>query len=818
MLESLLQDARFAVRTLRKTPGFTIVAILTLALGIAASTVVFSVVYNVFVHALPYKKFNRSVVFEIRNVANAGGWKGRSFFFPNEVRAFREQNHVFEDMIFYGGVRAVYDDGNSAHYLPRGAVVSTNTFDYFGVPPFLGRSISPGDGRSGAPPVFVMSYRLWQEEFGGNPKLLGTTFLLDRKPTTLIGVMPPQFRAFDASFWLPGEAAGGASVMGRLKPGISVHAAQADLDVIAHRLQKENPAGIFPEKFAIFAQPLLDSMVGNFKTTLYALLGAVMLLLLIASSNVANLLLARAIARQREMTMRSALGASRGRLIRQLLAETMALAATASVAGCGLAYFGLKLVVSLIPSGMVTDATVIRLNVPVLLLSLSLTALTALLSGLAPAFHILRSDLQPRPSGSSKGSSYSVRHGRLRATLVITEVALSIVLLAASGILMRSFLVLTRTNLGFDSANVLYFRLSLPEIYTFKFEDPPSILQARQRRNALARNVLDSVSGAPGVVSVAEATHQPPLEYDWSDIIIPGRPHTERWETRFEPCSEGYFQTLGLPLIRGRFLSKEDVASSRFVLVVNEAFARQYFPAQDPLGQKIKLEILDRPFLDAPHNTYFEIVGIIGDYKTRDRDTRSWQSFPEVFFPYSVQGYSWLTFMARTTGNPGSLLNSIKAEVHKLDSGVQIATSGTLTDALSEYYRGPQFELLTLAAFAGVGLALALIGIFSVMAYSVSLQIHDIGIRMAMGAQRASVLRAVLARGLRFILFGILLGVLLSYATSQLLASQISGVSVRDPLTLALVAATMAIAGLGACYLPARRATTVDPMAALRYE
>jgi len=435
-----------------------------------------------------------------------------------------------------------------------------------------------------------MSYRLWQEQFGGDPRLLGTTLILDRKPTTLIGIMPPQFFAFDASFWPPGDAAGGASLMGRLKPGVRIQAAQANLDVIAHRLQKENPGGIFPEKFTIFAQPLLDSMVGNFKITLYALLGAVLLPLLIASSNVANLLLARAIARQREMTMRSALGASRGRLIRQLLAETVALAVTASVAGCGVAYFSLKLVVGLIPSGMLPDARVIRLNVPVLLISLGLTPFTVILCGIAPAFHILRSDLQPRLSGSSKGVDNSIRHGRLRSAFVISEVALSIVLLTASGILMRSFLVLTHTNLGFDSTNVLYFRLSLPEIYILKFDDLPSILQARQRRNALARNLLDSLSGLPGVISVAEATHQPPLEYDWSDTIIPGRLHAERWETRFEPCSEGYFQTLGLPLIRGRLLSKEDVAAARFVLVVNEAFARQYFPAQDPLGQKIKLE------------------------------------------------------------------------------------------------------------------------------------------------------------------------------------------------------------------------------------
>jgi putative ABC transport system permease protein len=451
------------------------------------------------------------------------------------------------------------------------------------------------------------------------------------------------------------------------------------------------------------------------------------------------------------MTMRSAMGATRARLIRQLLVETFLLAIAACVTGCGLAYFGLKLVVSLIPRGMLPDPTVIQLNVPVLLLSLSLAILTTILCGFAPAFHVLHSDLQPRLSGSSKGVAGTLRQGKLRAVLVISEVALSIVLLVSSGILMRSFLVLTRTNLGFDPKNVLYFQFSLPAAYNFKSGDTASMLQARQRKNFLTRNVLDAMGNLPGVVSVAESTHEPPLQYDWSDTIIPGRPHTERWETRFEPCSEGYFQTLGLPLLRGRFFSKADIAEARYVLVANDAFARQYFPDQDPIGQTVKLEVLDRPFLDAPHDTYFEIVGIVGDFKTRDYDVRSWQAFPQVFFPYSVQGYSWRTFMVRTTGDPNSLLKIVRAEVHSLDPGVQIATSGTLESALHEFYRGPQFELVTLASFACVGLFLAAIGIFSVMAYTVSLQIHEIGVRLALGAQRGNVLRLVLFNGFRLV-------------------------------------------------------------------
>jgi putative ABC transport system permease protein len=816
-LESLLQDVRHAVRTLRKSRGFAAVAVLSLALGIGASTIVFSVAYSVFYHALPYRDFDRSVVFEIRDVANAGGWKGRSFFSPEEIRAFREQNRVFTDMIYYVGLRASYYDGKTARYLPAGAVVSANAFEYLGVPPLLGRTIAPGDGETGAPPVFVMSYLLWQQEFAGNPGILGATFVLDGKPTTLVGIMPPQFNAFEASFWRPGGAEGGAAIMGRLKPGLSVEAAQADLDVIAHRLQKENPGGIFPATFRVFAQPLLDSMVGNFKTTLYALLAAVLLLLLIASGNVANLLLARATAREREMTMRAAMGATRGRLIRQLLVEALLLALAACGVGLGLAYLGLKLVVRLIPKGAVPDATVIHLSTPVLFLSLGLAVLTAILCGVAPAFQVARTGWQPRLSGNA-GAAGGLRQRRLRGALVVGEVALSIVLLAGSGILMRSFLILTHTNLGFDPKNVLYFRFSLPDIYAFKFDDPVSMRQARQRKNALTRDLLEAMSGLPGVISVAESTQEPPLKYDWSDTIIPGRPHTERWETRFESCSEGYFQTLGLPLVRGRFFSKQDVAEARYVLVANQAFVHRYFPDQEPLGQKVKLEVLDRPFLDAPHDTYFEIVGIVGGYKTRDYDTRSWQSFPQVFFPYSVQGYSWRTFLVRTAGDPNGQLNSVRAAVRRLDPGVQIATSGTLEGALKEYYRSPQFEFVTLATFASVGLALAVFGVLSVMVYTVSLQIREIGVRLALGARRGNVLRLVLLDGLRLVSAGVVLGVLGSYATSRFLANQISGVSARDPLTLTVVVATIVVAGLLASLLPAFRATRVDPVAVLRCE
>lgn len=816
-LESLARDFRYALRSLRKDRRFSLVAIFALALGIGASTIVFSVVYNVFFRALPYKAYNRSVIVSIRDLDAVAGGKVRKYFSPEEIRAIREQNHVFEEVIAYSRMRPTYDDGKSVRFFSFGAVVTPNTFDYLGVPPLLGRTISRGDGRPDAPLVFVMNYRLWQREFGGDPEILGRTFVLNGKPTTLIGIMPPQFNALGANFWLPATPDyPGLELMGRLKPGINVQTAGAELDAIAHHTHKANPGGIFPEdKFAIVPETLLDSLIGTFKKTLYVLLAAVLLLLLIACSNVANLLLARATAREREIAMRATLGATRGRLIRQLLVESFIVAAVASLAGCGLAYFGLKAVVALIPAGTLPEETAIRMNAPVLFLALGMSILTTVLCSLAPALHAIRGDIQPRLAGTGKGVGGSLRHGKLRAGLVVSEVALSIVLLISAGLLMRGFLILTRADLGFDPRNVLYFVLNLPPTYN------TNLAGSLQRKNALTRQLLERMRALPGVTSVAEmAADPPPLQYELTDTIIPGKPHANPWETQLEMCSDGYFQTLGLPLLRGRLFSEEDVSAARDVMVVNEAFSRQYFPNEDPLGHKVRLDIFDKPYFAAvaPHDAYFEIVGIVRDFKTSVQDSPSWQLVPQAFVPYSVAGFNWRVFMARTSVDPNSLVKNMGQEVRALDPGVQISTSGTLESALTEFYRGPQFELAVLGAFAFIGLALVIIGIFSVMAYTVSLQTHEIGIRMALGAQQTNILWHVLLNGFRLVAGGIVIGVCVGFALTRFLASQISGVSATDPSTFGFVITVVVLVGLAACLFPARRAAAVEPLIALRYE
>jgi putative ABC transport system permease protein len=812
-VDNLLRDFRYAFRSLNKNRRFALVAILGLSLGIGASTVAFSVVYNVFVHALPYKNFNRTVVLEMRNLENVGGWRGRAFFSVAEFRAFRDNNHVFEDMIAYDGVRVLYNGGGFIRYWPEGEVVTANTFDYLGVPSLLGRTILPEDGRPGAPPVFVMNYRFWQKEFHGDPTILGQSFILDGKSTTLIGIMPKQFDAFGASFWLPiSVEQGSGQVTGRLKTGVSLQAASADLDAIAHRIQPAIPDEMSPQRFAVVAQPLLDSVIGGFKKTLFALLAASLFLLIIACANVANLLLSRATAREREMAMRAALGATRGRMIRQLLVESFVLAFGACCAGCGVAYLSLKIVVALIPAGALPDETVIRMNAPVLLLSLIVAIVTTFLCGLVPALHVVRRDLQPRMTGSGKGAGGSIRHGKFRAALVIGEVAVSILLLVGTGLLIRSFFVLTRVDLGFDPRNVAYFRLDFPQSYS---TDEPN---SREKKNMLTRQILDRIRSLPGVTAASESMLQPPLAYDWSDTIIPGKPHQERWETRYEIVSEDYFETLGLPLLRGRIFSEDDVNAARFQMVVNQAFAGKYFPSEDPIGRRVKLQVLDRSFLDAPHDTYFEIVGVIQNYKTRDPEGTSWQTFPEVFIPYSVQGFSWRSFMVRTVGDPKTLLDTVDREIRAVDPSVRIAASGTLEGVLKEYYRGPQFEMATVATFAFVGLCLVVIGVFSVMAYTVSLQTHELGIRLALGAQQSSILCLVFFRGLRLISAGVAIGLVASYALTRFLSSQISGVSTTDPWTFAAVLILVVCVCSAACLFPARRAASVDPLVALRYE
>ena len=805
MLESIAQDVRFALRALARSRGVTATAVFTLALGVAATAVIFSVVYALLLSPLPYRDIDRAVVVTLRGVTDVGGWKGRTSFSSSEFDAFRAGNHVLEDAMGGRTLTVLYEDVGSTRIF-RGAQVTSNAFDFLGIPPRLGRSFTTADGQPGAPAVFAMNDRIWRREFGADPSILGRTFQLNGSVATLVAIMPARFQIYGADIWMPmadADWGAGLAFMGRVQAGVNVRAAAADLDAIAQRFAAENPRGNFPERFVTVVRPYLDTVVGDFRNTLYGLLAAVLLLLGIACSNVANLLLVQATVREREIAVRAALGASRGRLVRQLLIECLVLATAAAISGVGLAWLGLRVVVALMPAGVVPAETAVAMNAPVLVLAIVIAVATAVLCGLAPAVQLVDRELQSR-TGSASRSTGAPRGGRLRSVLVVAEVALCVLLLTGAAHLMRGYLRLTRVDLGFDPRNVLFVRPWFPAAY-----------DTAEKKNAFTRQLLERLKGMPGVLSAAESMLVPPLTHDWSDTIIPGKPHVERWETRFEVCSETYFDVLGLRAVRGSLFTAADVQARRLVTVVNQAFADQYLHGEDPIGQRVRFQVLDRPFLDAPHNVYFEIVGVVANHKTWGGE---WQTVPQAFLPYSVQGFSWRTFLARTSVAPDALQRSVRDAIWAIDPRVGVSAAGSIEGSLRDFYRDPRFDLVTLGAFALIGLGLVAAGVFSVMAYVVSTRTREIGIRVAIGALGRQIALMVMRTGGRLIALGYVLGALAAYWLSRVAAGWLPGSSAPDPLMLAAVGVVIALVGLGACLLPALRAARVDPVVALRVE
>ena len=814
LIENFWQDFRYGVRTLFKDRRFALLAIFALALGIGASTVVFSVVYDGLLNPFPYKDANGISIFQIHDVERAGN-RGRGIFSFPEFLDYREQNHVFTDMVGTAYTDVLYSFNGGAQQL-QGAYVTTNTFPFLGVKPLLGRWITDDDGKPGAPPVFVMSFSFWKEQFNGDPKVLGTALTLNGEPRTLVGIMPPRFRYFGAPVYFPlGLSRNAAdardeynrprSLVGeeRRKPGVTLQAAAADIDVIARRLAKVYPND-YPKRFTIWTDSLASDVVGDSKHILYVLLAAVGMLLLIACSNVANLLLARATVREKEIALRASLGASQGRLVRQLLVESFALAVAGGAFGCLFAYGGIRMIAAVIPA-MLPGEAVIELNRVVLMFAVGVTALTTLGCGLAPAVHSMRANLNKGLSGSGKGASGGFRHGNLRAGLVIVEVALSIVLLAGAGLMTRTLYALTHVNLGFDASNVLAAGISFPRgSYT-----------TVQERKAFFQQVLARITALPGVVAATETISLPPYNAGRSEVTVPGKTHTEAWNTMFDTCSEGYFKTLKIPLLRGRLLSEDDVDSGRIIAVVNQAFVRNYFPNDDPIGQSFKLNVFDL-IAQTPHDAYFEIIGVVADIKNQGLQD---PPMPQAYIPYTITAYANRAILVRTAVHPLSLLKSVRTEIWAVDRNVALSEAGTLTDLLQRYsYAQPEFGLVSLSAFAGIGLLLTAIGVFSVMAYSVSLQTHEIGVRLALGAQRGDILRMVLNKGLTLVIAGILIGLSTSFGVTRLLSSELWGVSASDPWTFSVVVTVVAAVGTVACLSPARRATRVDPLIALRYE
>jgi putative ABC transport system permease protein len=727
-----------------------------------------------------------------------------------------EQNHVFDRVIASDQTDVLYRSGEGTERY-KGGIVSPGTFEFLGMPALVGRVMQPADYEPGAPPVFVLRYKAWVKEFGADPGILNKTFVLNGISRTLIGIMPPRFGWGDADMWIPakptraatGKAIAGAFqqrwfLLGHLKPGISVKQAEADFTVVAKNLATVYPAE-YPKRFTVFMDSLTNLVVGRFKTTLYIVLAAVGLLLLIGCGNVANLLLARATTREKEFAIRSALGASRWRLIRQLLVESLLLAIGGAAMGTLLAWGGLKSLVALMPQNIIPAEAVIRLNTPVLAFTLSIAVLTALVFGLVPALKAARKDLNEPLRDSGKGISGGFRHGRLRDAVVVLEVGLSLTLLVGAGLLMRSFVALREVHLGLQPDHVLVARLPLP---TDRYKTADQV-------TGFYRPLLQRLKALPGVVEATETSTLPPYGGIPSDIEIPGKTHAEKWNAMFQLVSEGYFPVLKIQFVDGRGFTEAEVNGAGKLAIVNQTFVKKYLGNENPIGKQVRIAQLAE-FEDAVKEPMFEIIGLVADVKNRGLQD---PVEPEIWVPYTVTGSAFRGILVRTAKEPMTMMNTVQREIWATDSNVALTFTGTMEGYISQFsYAGPRFGFMLMTIFSLLGLVLVTLGVYSVLAYTTARRTQEIGIRLALGAKGSDVLGLVIRMGLRLVGIGVGLGLLASLALGRVIATQLWGVSAYDPWTLTCVPALLIITGLLACWIPARRAANVDPLVALRYE
>ncbi len=838
-MENVFRDFRYAVRSLAKDRKFAFVAMFALALGIGASTVVFSVFYNLLFNAFAAKDAGRLVVPVVRDAKSPDVTWGLYVNWA-DLEYLRGHNQVFDGLVgSYGGISLI-KDGGRGFQLDNGRVTA-NAFEFYGVAPLIGRGIVSADGEPNAAPVFVMSYRTWQGEFGGDTRILGKSLMIDDQPRTLVGVMPKHFRGFGMTreIWTPVSWKPNATdlqqalkfdVLARLKRGVTLAAASAEMDVTLKRLAELHPEDDdYPKRSTgevLYANDFLLSRTGTgtvfnsriqLKSLLYDLLAAVLVLLLIACSNVANLVLARATTRQKETAVRAALGASRGQLIRQLLMESLVLALAACIAGSALAWAATRVVESIVHQKAwekVSGEAVIGLNLPVLMFAAGITVLTALLCGIVPALRATTRDLQTQLVGGGKGGDAGFQHGKFRAGLVIAQVALSIVLLIGAGLTMRSFYQLTHIDLGFNPRNIL-----IAAIAPARAGDrlPDRALMASAQGQILFQRVIEQIQEVPGVESVTLNNAIPGYGPSGGPRVgVPGG--TRDVEAGLDESDEKCLDTLEMRLIAGRWLSRAEVQTRESTAVINERLARALFGKDNPVGRQLEVKNFRRTFNKSqgklPENGIFDVVGVVADTKNAGPQA---PVVPMAFIPPMIGG--GFLVQVRTKADPGSLMHAIQGKVWEAEPNEVFWLFDPLTDFLQQYtYASPEFGVTLSGPLAGIALLLVVIGVFSVMAYTVSLRTREIGVRMALGAQQSEILKMVVRRGAGLIVAGICIGLLASFGLTRFMASQIWGVSATDPWTFGAVVALVVGVGLAACYLPARRATEVDPLIALRYE
>ena len=808
-MDALLRDIRFGFRTLLKDKVFFLTAVLGLSLGIGSTTAIFSVIDNVLLEPFPYTDGQRLAAINIMDSSTHDQF-GRQFFSPPEFVAYAEQNQIFDRLVGVRRDRVLITGLSTNPESFDAARVTGNTFQFLGLPPLLGRSATPADAEPGSPPVFVLSYKVWQGRFSGDPKIVGKTFTMDGQPRTLIGIMPKRFTWWGADLWIPTKINPADNdpntaffgMLGHLKPGLTAETAASHVEVLAQHLSKQYPQ-FYPKKFHVKVTLLVDNVVGRFRTTLYTLLAAVGLLLLIACANVANLLLAKATAREKELAVRSSLGAGRWVVTRQLLTESLLLAFVGAGVGCLFAWGGLKALTAALPKFTFPDEAVISLNVRVLAATVGLTFITALTFGLAPALGAFTRNLSEPLKAGGRGNS-GFRRGHLRNGLVVGEVALSLLLLTGAGLLMRSFILQRQADLGIRAEKLLTTQIFLGKNY-----------RSAEQQAHFARELMPTVSSFPGVISASAAVDFPPFGGIDTEFEAAGVTHSEKWKGQMGFCDVNFFSTVGARLLRGRYLDASDVAGKRKLAVVNQTLAKKFFGGQDPIGKHIELVGLTK----APGpiaNPWFEIIGVTSDIRNHGvRDA----VLPEAYVPYTLSSFGVYVVYVRTVGDPAALSRALDAAVLKLDKSILPQQTGTLTEQLDQFeYAQPRFGLQLFSVFALIGLILVSVGVYSVVSYTVSQQNREIGIRMALGASQKNVRGLVIIGGMRFIGLGIVAGVIASLLLLRVLASQIYGVETYDPLTLSAVAIILVLVGLLACYVPSVRATRVDPLVSLRYE
>ena len=809
-MTTLWQDIRYGARMLWKNPGFTVVAVAALALGIGATTTIFSIINAVLLRPLPYAEAERLVMVWMDN--RQMGMNEDIHSWPN-LNDYREQNRVFEALAAYRGASAnLTGEGEPERIL--GAAASANFFEVMRVAPVAGRVFTAEEDRQGSDRVILISHGLWRRRFGADPQLVGRDISLNGVNRTVIGIMPPDFRfpSREAEFWMPLAAPPQftanretywLTVIGRLRPDATLEQARAEMEGIARRLEEQYPAT--NRGMGVNLVSLREQTIGRVRPALLVLLGAVGFVLLIACANVANLLLARAGAREREFAVRAAIGAGRLRIIRQLLVESALLALVGGALGVLLAVWGLDALKLVAPADM-PRLDQVGVDARALAFTLGVASLTALLFGLAPALQAANANLSDTLKEGGKGAMRSVRSRRLRRALVVSEIALALVLLIGAGLLLKSFARLQATDLGFRTEGLLTARLQLPA----------SKYARDDQRAAFFNQLLERLGSVPGVEAAGTTTSVflsslPNSAY----FNIEGRPRVqagERVEVPIDTVSSNYFQTIGVPITRGRAFSARDSRDAPPVIIINETLARRFFANEDPLGRRIVYG--DNP--DPEQNPWRTIVGVVADTRRTGVDA---EVRPETFLPMVQDTPGAMTIVVRTaSSDPVRLASIVRNEVWRVDRDQPVYAIKTMNDVVAGMSAQRRLNTILLGIFAVVALALAAIGIYGVMNYTVTQRTHEIGIRLALGAQQRDVLRLVVGQGMLLAALGVAAGLIGAFALTRLMASLLYGVSTTDPLTFVGVPVLLAGVALVACYLPARRAMKVDPMVALRYE